>query len=114
MKLLDVQGAFLNGRFQRDEVLYVDVPEGFKEYYPKNVLLRLVRTIYGLKQAAMQFWREMKQAFSHMEYKRNKADPCLYHKWIGGKLMIWITWVDNCLIAGNTFQSSKDPCSHLV
>ena len=26
MKLLDVQGAFLNGRFQRDEVLYVDVP----------------------------------------------------------------------------------------
>ena len=100
MKLLDVQGAFLNGRFQRDEVLYVDVPLGFKEFYPKNVLLKLVRTIYGLKQAAMQFWREMRQAFKHMEYDRSQADPCLYYKWINKKLTVWITWVDDCLIAG--------------
>ena len=100
MKLLDVQGAFLNGRFQRDEVLYVDVPQGFEAYYPKNVLLKLVRTIYGLKQAAMQFWREMRQAFEHMEYNRSAADPCLYYKWVNKKLTVWITWVDDCLIAG--------------
>ena len=91
MKLLDVQGAFLNGRFQHDEVLYVNVPQGFEEYYPKNVLFKLVRTIYGLKQAAMQFWREMRQAFEHMEYDRSTADPCLYYKWVNKKLMVWIT-----------------------
>ena len=101
MKLLDVQGAFLNGRFQRDEELYVEVPQGFEEYYPKNVLLKLLRTIYGLKQAAMQFWREMRQAFEHMEFNRNKADPCLYYKWVNNQLTVWITWVDDCLIAGD-------------
>ena len=35
-----------------------------------------------------------------MKYEQNKADPCLYHKWIDGKLLIWITWVGGCLIAG--------------
>ena len=85
----------MNGRFQRDEVLYVDVPLGFEEYYPKGVLLRLLRTIYGLKQAAMQFWREMKQAFEYMEFDRSQADPCLYYKWVNDKLTVWITWVDD-------------------
>src|SRR5687768_3230212 len=100
MKLLDVQGAFLNERFQRDEVLYVDVPQGFEEHYPKNLLLKLLRTIYGLKQAVMQLWREMCQAFQHMEFDRSQADPYLYHKWIENELTVWITWVDDCLIAG--------------
>src|SRR5687767_1041590 len=100
MKLLDVQGAFLNGRFQRDEVLFVDIFLGFEEYYPKGVLLRLLRRIYALKQAAMQFWIEMCQAFECMEFDRSQEYPCLYYKWMNDKFTVWLTWVGDCLIAG--------------
>jgi len=99
-ELLDVNGAFLNGRFQNGEELYMNVPEGFEKFYPSNVLLLLLRTVYGLKQAAMQYWREMVKAFTYMQYERNKADPCLYFKWVNEKLVFWITWVDDCVIAG--------------
>eukprot|EP00957_Ditylum_brightwellii_P127878 9752006-Ditylum_brightwellii.AAC.1 len=58
-RILDVKGAFLNRRFQNGEVLYMGVPQGFERFYPEDVLLLLLRTIYGLKQAAMQFWREL-------------------------------------------------------
>ena len=47
--LLDIKGAFLNGRFQRGKVLFMKVLKEFKKCYPRNILLRLLRTIYGLK-----------------------------------------------------------------
>jgi hypothetical protein len=40
------------------------------------------------------------KALIYMKYLRSKADPCLYFKWIKGKLQVWITWVDDCLILG--------------
>ena len=55
--LTDVYGAFLLGRFTDGERIYMTVPQGWKKYYPGDVLLKLLKTLYGLKQAAMAFWR---------------------------------------------------------
>ena len=54
-EVLDVQGAFLNGRFQNGEKVYMKIPEGFEQYYPDEILLLLLKTIYGTVQAAKQF-----------------------------------------------------------
>jgi Reverse transcriptase (RNA-dependent DNA polymerase) len=35
-----------------------------------------------------------------MEYTRSKADPCLYFRWGAQGLVIWLSWVDDCLICG--------------
>ncbi len=37
--LTDVNGAFLLGRFTDGEVIYMRVPQGWKKYYPGDVLL---------------------------------------------------------------------------
>jgi Reverse transcriptase (RNA-dependent DNA polymerase) len=58
-KIVDVQVAFLNGKFNVGEELYMEIPRGFENYYEGNVLLRLKKRIYGLKQAAAAFWREL-------------------------------------------------------
>jgi hypothetical protein len=62
--------------------------------------LLLTKTLYGLKQAAMQFWKEMTSALEYMKYERSKADPYLNFKWIDNRLQLRITWVDDCLIIG--------------
>jgi hypothetical protein len=98
--VVDVQGAFLNGRFADEEVLFMEIPEGFERHYGRNTVLRLKRTIYGLKQAAFAFWKELLLAFESLKYLRSKADPCLYYKWGEEGLVLWISWVDDCLIAG--------------
>jgi hypothetical protein len=80
--LMDVHGAFLKGEFRDDgEIIYMKVPQGFEKLYPKNVTLLLLRTIYGLVQAALAFWRETVAAFGYMNYIRSKEDPCLNFKW---------------------------------
>lgn len=42
-----------------------------------------------------------------MEYNKSKADPCLFFKWVNGKVIIWIAWVDDCLIAGSKQEVLK-------
>lgn len=68
------------------------VLQGFKEYYdPAKYLLLLKKTIYGLKQAAMTFWKKILQCFYFMGYEKSKADLCLYCKWTIDGLVALIT-----------------------
>jgi hypothetical protein len=99
--LMDVHGAFLKGKFRDGEIMYMKVPQGFEKFYPKNVALLLLRTIYGLVQAALAFWRETVAAFAYIDYIRSKADPCLHFKWTVIGLIIWISWVDDFLVCGD-------------
>jgi len=68
-KIIEVKGAFLRGEFEdRAEPVYLKVPEGLEGYYPRNVVLMLLKTIYGLCEAAMAFWKEMLKAFKAMKF----------------------------------------------
>jgi hypothetical protein len=100
-ELLDVQGAFLTGEMDPETTCYLQVPEGFEKFYPGKVVLKLLKTLYGLKQSAYVFWKMLVMAFKHMTYERSKADPCLFFKWTTYRLVLWITWVDDCLVCGN-------------
>ena len=41
--------------------------------------LLLIKTIYGLNQSAMEFWRKLLRVFISMGYARNKYDPCIFY-----------------------------------
>jgi hypothetical protein len=97
-ELLDVKGAFLHGEFEEGEALYMEVPEGFKRYYPMEFVLLLLKTIYGLKQAAVAFWKQLVMAFASMNFVRSKADRCLYFSWTANGLIVWVLWEDDCLV----------------
>ena len=100
-ELNDVKGAFLNGYFSQGEKLYMYVPQGFEKFYPQNVVLLLLKTIYGLKQAAFEYWRALLKAIKTIGLKRSKADPCVYFQWTSNGLMLWSSWVDDLLSCGN-------------
>jgi hypothetical protein len=106
-ELLDVKGAFLNGRFAEGERLYMYVPKGFEQWFPVNVVLLLLRTLYGLKQAAIAFWKETQLAFKSMDYQRSKADPCMHVKWTKDGLVAWLSWVDDYLVIGPKHEVKK-------
>ena len=106
-ELNDVKGAFLNGQFSQGEKLYMKVPQGFEKFYPGDVLLLLLKTIYGLKQAAFEYWRALLKALKMVGLERSKADPCVYFKWTEKGIMIWSSWVDDILSCGNKAEVLK-------
>ena len=55
--IVDVKGAFLHGDFEDGEKIYMEVPKGFRKYYATNIVLLLLQTLYGLKQASSLFLR---------------------------------------------------------
>ena len=100
-EIVDVCGAFLYGEFENETEVYMEVPKGFEKYFPADVILLLMKTIHGLKQAANAFWKKLLKAYLEMAYKWSKADPCLYFKWTAVGLVIWMSWVDDCIVCGN-------------
>jgi hypothetical protein len=44
--IVDVEGAFLQGRFQNGELIFMKIPNGFQKFYPSYVMLKLLRVHY--------------------------------------------------------------------
>jgi Reverse transcriptase (RNA-dependent DNA polymerase) len=89
---MDVITANLLGKL--DEEIYMMQPEGFIRIEMKrNMVCRLLRSLYGVKQAARVWNLKIHGFLVKIGFVRSNADPCLY---IDVKRNIYITiWVDN-------------------
>ena len=102
---MDVITAYLLGKLK--EEIYMTQLEGFvRTGIKRNLVCQLLRSLYGLKQAA-RVWNLKIHAFLiKIGFVRSHADPCLY---INIKLGIYITiWVDDLLIAGKDGKQIAD------
>jgi len=101
VKLKDVNGAFLLPDLKENERIYMEIPKGFERHYdPDKEVWLLLKTLYGLIQAAYAFWTLLVNAFKKIDYKRSCVDPCLFYRWKEGQLYIWMSWVDDLLACG--------------
>ena len=41
VELIDVEGAFLQGKFVDGEEMYIEIPDGFERFYGKDEVLKL-------------------------------------------------------------------------
>jgi len=98
--LVDVMAAFLGGHMMENEKVHMHVPEGWAHLFPPNVVLLLLKTLYGTVQSAHRFWLETGKAVDYMGFEKSRVDPCLYYKWTDGGLVLWISWVDDYLFVG--------------
>ena len=86
----------------------MEIPEGFREFFAKSdLVLLLLKTIYGTKQAAKRFWLFLLGVLRVLGFTYNRADPCLYFKWTAAGLVIWLSWVDDCLCVGPKAEVMK-------
>ena len=46
------------------------------------------------------FWKELLRAMIYLNFTRSQCDPCLYWKDTSLGIVIWLSWVDNCLCIG--------------
>ena len=67
-----------------------------------GVYLLLLKAIYRTKQAAARLWVLFVSVFAMLNFARSSTDPCMFFKWTDNiGLMLWLSWVDDCLYAGN-------------
>jgi hypothetical protein len=71
------------------------------EDHSQMYVLKLKKSLYGLKQASLNWFEKLKQGLTDSGFKPSEIDPCLYMK----KDMIVLTYVNDCIIIGTSMKS---------
>jgi hypothetical protein len=94
---VDIKAAFLHGPLK--EVIHLEPPEGSN--IPKTHVLRLKKSLYGLRQSPRCFNDELDAWLKSEGFQPSNADACLYTHFKGDKFLMLTIHVDDQLIAGN-------------
>ncbi|CAM8900416.1 unnamed protein product [Rhodiola kirilowii] len=103
---MDVKTGFLNGDI--DEVIYMVQPENFECGDSKNMVCKLRKSIYGLKQASCHWYFKFYQVIISYGFEANLMDACEYHKFCGSKFIFLVLYVDDILLATNDVMLLHD------
>ena len=96
---MDVKTAFLNGILTED--VYMMQPEGFVDPNNAGKVCKLLKSIYGLKQASRSWNIRFDEAVKEFGFIKNEQEPCVYKKESGRALVFLILYVDDILLIGN-------------
>jgi Reverse transcriptase (RNA-dependent DNA polymerase) len=96
---MDVKTVFLNGDI--DEYIYMSQPPNYESNDSKQMVYKLKKSIYGLKQASRQWYFKFHQVIISFGFEPNLVDECIYHKFSGSKFVFLILYVDDILLASN-------------
>ena len=77
----------------------MDQPEGFVITGKENLVCKLKKSIYGLKQASRQWYLKFNNTITSYGFVENTVDRCIYMKVSGSKFIILILYVDDILLA---------------
>jgi hypothetical protein len=101
-RIIDIEGAFLQGQFRNGERMFIEVPDGMEEYYgsKQDTVCEMLVPLYGTKQAAECFYQTLRKKVEKLGYSRSKADFTLFFRWVDGRLTAFVTWVDDILAIG--------------
>ena len=96
IKALDVKATFLFGEL--DEKVYMKQSEGFVVKGQEKRVCRLRKAIYGLKQAVLQWNKQLHKSLLEMGFVRCKSDPGTYFKIIKEEIIILLVYVGDALL----------------
>ena len=108
IKQLDVVTAFLNAYIKED--VYMQQPQGFEQGGDNNNLVcKLNKTLYGIKQAPHEWNNEINDFLVHtLCFKRCITDTCLYVKQSKrGRVMIIALFVDDIIPTFHTQDGAE-------
>jgi hypothetical protein len=96
---MDAKTAFLNGNL--DENIYMMQPYGFITKNQENMVSKLQRSIYGLKQASRSWNIRFDQAIKSFGVDQNPNEPCVYKRCQDKVVTFLVLYVDDILLIGN-------------
>lgn len=90
---LDINNAFLHGRV--NEEVYMKAPEGL--HNPEHLVCKLVKSLYGLKQASRQWFARLNEELHLLGYVQSKNDYSLFIQRKDNHVIIVALYVDDII-----------------
>lgn len=109
---MDVKRAFLNGEL--DEELYMEQLEGFVLPVSERKVCKLVKSLYGLKQALKRWHEKFDFVVLSNGFMHNYADKCTCSKFTKEYRVIICLYVDDMLIVGTNIKGINETKAYLT
>jgi hypothetical protein len=90
----DITAAFVHAPLDEGEEIYVHQPQGRVYGKPGEFVLKLNRSVYGIRQAPRNFFQYLVKHMEAEGLKQSDNDPCLFI----GKTVTAIVYVDDILL----------------
>ena len=111
LEQLDVKTAFLHADL--DEDIYMQQTEGFKAHGREELVCRLQKSLYGLKQALRQWYKKFDAFICDNGFTRCEMDQCCYFKRFDGCYNFLLLYVDDMLVAGSSMKEINKLKKHM-
>ena len=97
LEQLDVKTTFLHGDLE--EEIYMQQPKGYEVKGKENLVCRLRKIMYGLKQTPHQWYLKFDSFMVEQGYHRWHSDHCVYFKRLDNvSYIILLLYVDDMLV----------------
>jgi hypothetical protein len=93
---MDVNSVFLNGDLKED--VYVHQPPGFTIPDKEGKVLRLHKTLYGLRQAPRAWNAKLDSTLKGMDFGQSPHEAAIYRRGNGGNSLLVGVYVDDLVI----------------
>jgi hypothetical protein len=103
---MDVKTTLLHGDLE--EEIYMKHPEGFVVKGKKELVCKLKKSLYGLKQSPRMWYQKFDTYMLGLGFRRSKEDHYVYFKLIGDHLIYLVLYVNDMLLIGNNKDIIQD------
>ena len=104
LRQIDVKGAYLNGIIEED--VYMRQPEGFIVQGKEDMVCKLNKGVYGLKQSGRVWHQTLKRELEKIGFKPGDADPSVFFRYGENNSIEIAGWyVDDGLLAANSTEA---------
>ena len=101
----DVDTAFLYGLM--DAEVYIKQPTGYIEPGKEDWACLLLKSLYGTKQAARQWYKKVHGTMTKNGFIECQSDNCVYVRYINSEFSIIALYFDDLIIASTTINGVK-------
>ena len=99
---MDVKTAFLNGNL--DEEIYMSQPKGFIEKGQEQKVCRLLKSIYGLKQASRSWNVRFDETIKSFGFHKSIDEACVYKLKREKSAVFLVLFIDDILLMGDNIK----------
>jgi len=103
VEVFDFHSAFLNGKLDPGEDIYMELPPGYKiDGNYKRPVAKLLVALYGSKQGALKWYLELCRTLRTLKLTRAESDWGVFYLHTGHDILLLASHVNDCMVTGSS------------